>query len=236
MCRRKDSEQSEYVKGTTDEKLNLIYEVDNEVKVLENLSLGEHELNLGKLPEGEHSIGIQAEDPETGKRSHRVYVKVKVEGDSQNTYQVTEAKLSGVSTAEEMTDKLNALFVQKAETGFNKVVLPKDGSYTIDGSSGGLKLPSGMTVDLNGSTIKMATSTEPLAAIVTMEHIEDAHITGGSLEGDKGEAGALGAAAVRIKGSVYCTVSNMQIKNISGDAYVTERVESEFSLFDDRLQ
>lgn len=90
-------------------------------------------------------------------------------------------------------------------------------------------IPSYLTVDLNGSTIKMAVSTGTLAAIVTMDNVKDAHIIGGILEGDRGETGASGAVAVRIKGSMYCTVSNMQIKNISGDAYVTERVDSEFS-------
>lgn len=227
-----DNEQSEYVKNKSDVKMNLVYEVDNTVKKQTNVSLGENELNLGKLSEGEHVIGVQAEYPDTGKRSHRVYISVKVVNKDKKSYKVEETELTSendTSTAKEMADKLNALFSEKVSKGYDIVVLPKDATYTIDGTDGGLKIPSGLTVDLNGSTIKMAVSKGSNAAIVTMDQVEDAHITGGTLQGDRGESGASGAVAIRIRGGNHCTADNLTIKNISGNAYVTERVESKFS-------
>lgn len=226
-----DSKQSEYVKDDTTKKLNLVYEVDSEIKKQANLSLGEHELNLGKLSEGEHIIGIQAEDPTTGKRSHRVYVDVKVEAAKEKVYTVKDTELTAEeeSAAKAMTDKLNTFFAEKVKEGYQRVVLPKDSTYTIDGTNGGLLIPSGLTVDLNGSTIKMVVSTGAKAAIVTMDNVEDAHITGGILVGDRGQSGASGAVAVRIKGSEYCTITDMKIQKISGNAFVTERTESKFS-------
>ena len=223
-----DDMQSEYVAGDNTKKLNLVYEVDGTCKTQANLPMGEGELNLGKLPAGEHSIGIQAEDTVTGTRSHRVYLNVLVTEPAEQTYQVQQEELAGVAEGKTMTDKLNTIFTQKAGEGFNRILLPENGSYTIDGTEGGLRIPSGITVDLNGSTIKMAVSKGAKAAIVTMENVENAHITGGVLIGDRGESGASGAVAVRIKGGRYCTVSDMQIKNISGNAYVTERVDSAF--------
>ena len=223
-----DDKQSEYVAGDTTKKLNLVYEVDGTSKTQANLPMGEGELSLGKLPVGEHSIGIQAEDTVTGKRSHRVYLNVLVTESTEQSYQVLPEELADVADGKAMTDKLNTIFTQKAGEGINRILLPENGSYTIDGTDGGLKIPSGITVDLNGSTIKMAVSKGTKAAIVTMENVENAHITGGVLIGDRGEAGASGAVAVRIKGGRYCTVSDMQIMNISGNAYVTERVDSTF--------
>ena len=225
-----DYEQTEYVENNTSKKMNLVYEVDGTSNTQTGLLIGENELNLGKLSVGEHTIGIQAEDPETGRRSHKVYIDIKVAETTKNTYNVTETELSGtLESTLDMTDALNTLFEQKAAEGYGQVTLPKDGSYTIDGTNGGLKIPSGLTVDLNGSTIQMAVSTGTSAAIVTMDNVEDAHITNGILAGDKGESGASQAVGVRIRGGKYCTVTNMQIKNVSGNAYVTERVESTFS-------
>ena len=225
-----DSKQSEYVENKTGEKMNLVYEVDNTVKKLTNVALGDNELNLGKLSEGEHVIGIQAEYPDTGKRSHRVYISVKVLKKEKKSYTVTPTELIMENdTPSTMTDKLNSLFAEKVSQGYDVVILPKDATYTIDGTNGGLKLPSGLTLDLNGSTIKMAVSTGSQAAIVTMDNVEDAHIIGGTLKGDRGESGALGAVAIRIRGGKYCTADNLKIQNISGNAYVTERVDSTFS-------
>lgn len=221
-----DSKHSDYVKDDTSKKMNLIYEVDNVTNKQENVFIGEQELNLGKLSAGEHSVGIQAEDPVTGKKSHRVYVEVKVVNKKENIYTVKDTELAGEG---EMSDQINSLLKQKAEEGYDRIVLPKDSTYTIDGTNGGVKIPSGVTLDLNGSMIEMAVSTGNLAAIVTMDNVEDAHITGGTLSGDKGKTGSSGAVAVRIKGSKYCSITNIKIKNISGNAFVTERTESKFS-------
>lgn len=221
-----DSKQSDYVKDDTSKKMNLLYEVDNQSYQQENISLGEQDLNLGKLPAGEHSIGIQVEDPDTGKKSHKVYVEVKVVDGTGKSYEVPAESFAA---EEDITEQLNSLMIQKAEEGFYRIVLPENCTYTIDGKNGGLKIPSGVTLDLNGSTIKMKASTGASAAIVTMDKVEDAHITGGTLSGDKGETGASGAVAVRIIGSKYCSITNTKIENISGNGFVTERVESTFS-------
>ena len=224
-----DYEQTEYVKNNTSKKMNLVYEVDGTVNTKAGVTIGENELNLGKLPAGEHTIGIQAEDPDTEKRSHRVYIDIKVKAPPKNVYDITQADVSDTENSSNVVEALNTLFAEKATAGFQQVIFPKYGSYTIDGTNGGLKIPSGLTVDLNGSTIKMAVSKGTSAAIVTMDNVEDAYITNGILVGDKGESGASGAVGVRIRGGKYCTISNLQMKNISGNAYVTERVESTFS-------
>ena len=221
-----DSKHSDYVKNDTSKKMNLIYEVDNQVHKQENIFLGEQELNLGKLSAGEHSIGIQAEDPATGKRSHRVYVEIKVVDGTENSCEVPEKSLA---IKGDITEQLNSIMADKAKEGRTKIILPKDGSYTIDGTDGGLKIPSGITLDLNGSTINMKASKGASAAIVTMDNVQDAHITGGTLSGDKGQTGSSGAVAVRIIGSKYCSITNIKIENISGNAFVTERTESTFS-------
>ena len=54
-----DSNQSEYLNNDTTGKLDLIYGIDDEEKVITDLPLGDYTVNLGKLSEGIHTFTLQ---------------------------------------------------------------------------------------------------------------------------------------------------------------------------------
>ncbi|MBR6851762.1 MAG: hypothetical protein IKM88_16190 [Lachnospiraceae bacterium] len=244
-----DYEQSEYLKNDTSGRLNLLYEVDGVKKTINSIPLGDYTLTIGKLSEGMHRLAIQAVDPKTGLKSHKLYNELWVVNPSKynisqsQTYIMTEADLktykiknNNSTNANDLIntrDGLTKLFAQKQAEGYRKIVLLK-GTYRINGEEArknSITIPSNFTVDMNGSTFKMEKfKSNANGSIVCMMNAVDAHLMNGTLEGnrferkaDKLESGPLGESinTIFLEGSQYCSVTGLTIQNSTGHAILT---------------
>ena len=239
-----DSNQSEYLNNDTTGKLDLIYEVDGVEKTIADLPLGDYTLNIGKLSEGTHTFALQTLDKRTGMKSHKLYNEVWVinpqtyEISESQTYYMTEADLekyqihndnSTDETALITTrDGLTQMFLDLREAGYRKCVL-LPGTYRINGKKARatcISIPSNFTVDMNKSTFKLDTITDDSeGCIVRMDDTYDAHLTNGTLEGDRFERKELGLEkgyqgepinTLLMRGGKYSSISNLTIKNTTG--------------------
>ncbi|MBR3031672.1 MAG: hypothetical protein IKH92_01480, partial [Clostridiales bacterium] len=209
-----DYEQSEYMENDTSVKLDLLYELDGVTHKIENVTVGDYTITLGKLSKGMHQFTLQAYDRRSGLYSHKLYNELWVIDPSEYTipqekiYYMTEEDLTSfgihnddsaapedlISTREGLTE----LFAQKQAEGFRKIVL-LPGVYRVDGLKARetcIKIPSHFTVDMNGSTFKLDPitvydETTP-GCVVRIEDAIDAHLENGIIEGDRFERKAAG--------------------------------------------
>lgn len=213
-----DSEQSEYLKNDSQAVLDLVYKIDDEVKTVKNVALGDYTLNIGKLDEGIHSFSLQAIDKKTGMKSHELFNELwvvdpkKEEITAAQTYHMTAADLKqykikndNSKVAEDCIntrDGLNKLFLDKKSQGFRKIVL-LPGTYRINGENTDtaydstqvfyISIPTQFTVDMNGATFKLDTITSKHhGCIVKTNDAFDSHLINGTLEGDRFERKELG--------------------------------------------
>ena len=243
-----DFEQSEYLKNDTTKTLDLIYEVDGVKKTIKNIPLGDYTLTIGKLSEGMHTFAVQARDNTTGMTSHKLYNELWVEASNTisalETYYMTSADLTkydihndNSTNADDLIstrDGLTQLFADKQAEGYKKIVLLA-GTYRINGADARMTcitIPSYFTVDMNGATFKLDTiDYETPGSIIFMNDATDAHLTNGTLEGDRFERQALnleyypageGINAFYIYGGRYCSISNLTVKNNTGHSLMTQ--------------
>ncbi len=212
-----DYAQSEYLKNDSSARMDLLYEVDGVEKTISNLPLGDYTLTLGKLSAGVHQFALQAVDPKTGLRSHKLYNELWVVDPS--TYEMRSSQIYRMTTNDltrygihnddskdptalnTTRDGLTKMFSDLQAAGYRKVVLLK-GTYRINGEKQGnedtcIDIPSHFTVDMNGSTFKLNTvpqvsGQKSSACLVRMYDAVDAHLTNGILEGDRYERKAVG--------------------------------------------
>ncbi len=244
-------EHSDYLENK-DVLLNLEYEVDGKKYELRDIKAGDNTLNLGKLPEGEHYFSLQAIDPTTRLKSHKLYTEVLVtnpnsyEIKSNETYTITKDDLSkykisnkNSTNSDDMTNTrigLTTLFADLQAQGYRKCIIPK-GTYRIDNVDRyeSIGIPSNFTVDMNGSTFKLNTVLEndKDGSIVYMDNTYDSHLINGTLEGDKNERDELGLNVsyngepintIAIKGGKYSSLENLTIKQTTGHAIITSGI------------
>lgn len=119
-------------------------------------------------------------------------------------------------------DGLNQLLANAKRESYNCVVLPK-GTYRISAYSSVI-VPSGITLDLNGATIKMNEFTGASARMLQIIDAIDSHVINGTVEGDYYEHDYLGSPnnsewpmGISISGdSRYSSFENVTVKNITG--------------------
>ena len=244
-----DFEQSEYLKNDNSGRMDLLYEVDGVKKTIKSIPLGDYTLTLGKLSEGMHQFAVQAVDPKTGLKSHKLYNELWVVNPSKynitksQTYTMTEADLktykiknNNSKNANDLIntrDGLSKLFADKQAEGYKKIVLLK-GTYRVNGDNArknAITIPSYFTVDMNGSTFKLDTiDHESGAAVVTMLNAVDAHLINGTLEGDRFERQELGLECkgqgegintIYVAGGKYCSLSDLTVQNTTGHTLLT---------------
>ena len=238
-----DYEQSEYLKNDTTKAIDLLYEVDGQEYYIRDMKLGDNEVNLGKLTIGEHYFALQAIDKTTGLTSHKLYNDLlvvdpeKEKITEEQTYQITDEdlakyKINKESSTEESDlintrDGLNQLFVDIQAKGYRKCILP-EGTYRIQSTNRTecIKIPSYLTVDMNGSTFKLDTVKENIGALlVSFNNVDDAHLINGTVEGDRFERKALGLEhgyegeginTIAFSGGKYCSIDHLVVKNTTG--------------------
>lgn len=132
-----------------------------------------------------------------------------------DTNKVEQAALKNVEGLQKLLD-------EKAAAGFRKVVL-LPGMYRMSHRKS-LNMPSYMTLDLNGATLKQNGFTGDHSIIVTIDNVIDAHLVNGTLEGDYYEHDYENSPnnsewplGFEIKGETfYSSVENVRVKDITG--------------------
>ena len=155
-------------------------------------------------------------DPKTGKLPIGACKKSTVVYDEGYDKLVVEADSVKTATG------LQKLIDEKATAGFRKfVMLP--GTYRISWTNS-VEVPSRMTLDLNGAVLKQNGFTGAGSVLVRFASATDAHLVGGTLEGDYWEHDYAGSkdnsewpTGFYIGGDTwYSSVENVKIVNITG--------------------
>ena len=155
-------------------------------------------------------------DPKTGKLPWQAWKKAKV------VYEEGYDKAAVAKTSLANVVGLQKLLDEKAAAGFRKVVLLK-GTYRISHEKS-LSVPSGMTLDLGGATLKQNGFTGDRSCMVRLLGVTDAHLVGGFVEGDYWEHNYAGSknnsewpSGFEIGGSSqYCSVEGVKVVGITG--------------------
>lgn len=117
---------------------------------------------------------------------------------------------------------LQQLLDDKKAEGYNKVVL-LNGRYRIDHQKQ-IYIPSEMTLDMNGATIKLNQFTGCNALMIDINNTFDSHVINGTIEGDyfahdyaNSEKNSEWVNGISItSGAKYSSFENILIKNITG--------------------
>ena len=134
------------------------------------------------------------------------------------SYDTNKIEQAAIKTAEGLQKLLN----DKAAAGFRKVVM-LPGTYRMSAFRS-LSLPSDMTLDLNGATLKENAFAGVHSVIVRISNVKDAHLVNGTLEGDYFEHyyDALPNNPEWPMGFIIsaeatdCSVENVLVKDITG--------------------
>lgn len=253
-----DYYQREYAYNDYSLKFNLRYELDGVVYYINNLNAGEHEINLGKLTKGIHWYSLQVESLD-GILSRRIFNDILVVDTAEytitpeQTYVINSSDLyvygiknNNSTLVDDMKNTrygLTQLLKHIKEQGFRKAVLPL-GIYRVnrtptnkadytDSKDGCIEIPNELTLDLNGSTIKLhpyndleyGVIAKVDNTVVKMSDTFDSHLINGCLEGDFFERKTTGWLAdsngefniiFDAKGTEYCSLEDITIKQVTG--------------------
>ena len=262
-----DAKQVEYRLKDYSHKFNLRIDIDGDISFQNNLSAGDINVNLGKLSAGNHYFSLQLIDS-NGRESQRLFHEIWVIDYSiytiteNQTYNITLQDLidNNITIGEnlELTDEqmllnkigLNTLLNNIKTNGYRKCIMPENSFILVNDSPRDkdateenpyIKIPSGLTFDMNGSTIKLkyagaGTNNLNLTMCIGPECV-DTHVINGKLIGDWKErfnAGYGGAGlgeswdgetsnCIRITGK-YNSIENMEISYVSGYNTITSAI------------
>lgn len=193
-----------------DEKtyMDLIYTLnDEDPKIINNVATGEYKLVLSDLKVGDYTIELYVID-NRGIRSHELLQRFRVINPIKESeiWHVTDSDLSqykvdknnNSSSAQVMTNTrvgLQSIIDYARDNNYKRIILPT-GTYRIsndhldwDGTTpsihpSSLVLHSGLTLDLNGSTIVHHPFVSQRGMMFTLVDTDDTHIVNGTLQGD----------------------------------------------------
>ena len=155
-------------------------------------------------------------DPETGKLPWQAFKKAKVVYDE--GYDKAAVEADAVKTAL----GLQKLVDEKAAAGFRRfVMLP--GTYRLSWTNA-VEVPSGLTLDLGEAILKQNGFTGSSSTLVRFASATDAHLVGGTLEGDYWEHDYAGSpnnsewpTGFFLAGDTwYCSVEGVKVAEITG--------------------
>lgn len=159
-----------------------------------------------------YTIYIPAQEGRIIYNSFRAFHIVYDEG-----YDTNKVEQAALKTSE----GLQKLLDDKAAAGFRKLVL-LPGQYRISPKKP-IYLPSNMTFDLNGATIKENGFTGRSSQMIVLRNVDNTHLINGTLEGDYYEhdyspkENPEWPFGFVISGeSRYCSVENVHVKDITG--------------------
>ena len=133
-------------------------------------------------------------------------------------YDTNAVEQAAIATAE----GLQRLLDDKAAAGFRKVVLAP-GTYRVSAFRK-VRLPDGVTLDLNGATLKENAFAGSHSLVVDISNVRDAHLVNGTIEGDyyehdyeHSEHNSEWPMGFHVDGdAIYCSVENVTVKDITG--------------------
>ena len=175
-------------------------------RTLEKSPAGNGEIELRSQPKGEYHFCVWAVD-EKGRESHRAWRRFRVvEPDEQDApadavAKMTYADLVKYAVTTNSADGLGRLLAEKAKAGIRKVELPR-GDYIVSPTNC-VSIPGGMTLDLNGATLRRRGGD---CAVVAIDGVRDAHLVNGTLDGGRFEFRS---------DALYCSVEGVAVTNVA---------------------
>ena len=120
------------------------------------------------------------------------------------------------------TQGFQKLLDEMVSQGVERLVLPKDAFFRVSHTN--IVVPSNITLDLNGSTLKMNGFTGDKCNIVVMNGAHNAHVVNGTIEGDyyehdyaNSDKGSEWVCGIGMFGDCrYSSFENVTVKNIAG--------------------
>lgn len=176
-------------------------------RTLEKSPAGCGEIELRSQPQGEYHFCVWAVD-EKGRESHRAWHRFRVvePGDLETppdaVARVSPEDLVKYGITTNFADGLGHLLSDKAKAGIRRVELLR-GDYVV-GPTNCVSIPGGMTLDLNGATLRRSSGD---SAIVVIDGVRDAHLVNGTLDGGRFEFRS---------DALYCSVEGVAVTNAAG--------------------
>lgn len=230
-----DFDQKEYMYSDTSESFVVSLWLDNVLQVTGTYAAGEHEITLPTMNTltDEVRLSIQAKDSQNRKSdvlfqrfrvvdpAAQVITPSQTYSPSASTLQTTYGIYNNDTNPTTTTTGLTALLQWSATSGYRKVVLP-NGTYRLDPAST-VKMASRLTLDLNGSTLKLNPSNLGTSTMVEIAHCFDSHVINGVIEGDLAShdysvdpISEHVRGIVIAQGSEYCSFRDLVVKDITG--------------------
>ena len=153
-----DYYQREYYYEDTSLRFNLRIDVDGNVRWIDNLPAGDHDISLGVLPVGEHRFSFEVTQVGTNLKSQRLFNKVWIVDNTNDitasqTYNVTSNDLSkhnitlgltSSATKEQMSNNRNGMREMLAEIhdkGYRKIILPANSIIRVNATENDTRDP-----------------------------------------------------------------------------------------------
>lgn len=241
-----DFENKDYMKNDTSESfvVNMYLSGSTVPFHTGTYGAGEHEVTLPTMSVAadEVRLAVQATDSQ-GRKSDMLFQRFRVANaadlviSGSQTFSPTAPYLLSTfgiyndgTNPTSTTTGLNALLQASGSNGYRKVVLP-GGTYLIKSGTTvneTVRIPTRMTLDLGGSTLKLEPNSLDKQVTVEIAHAYDSHVINGTIEGDLDTRGYTGAAgegalgqwvtAVRLaQGAEYCSFENLTLRKYAGD-------------------
>ena len=196
---------------------------------------GEHTVTLPTMSVSSTDVrlSIHATDAQ-GRQSDRLFQRFRVIDPL--THPITVGQTYSPSAATLLTDfgiynndtnpvsttaGLNTMLQMSGSLGIRKVVLPT-GTYRIS-ELNTVKIPTQMTLDLNGSTLKLNPSAKGDHVMVEIAKAYDSHVLNGTIEGDLDnhdyslDPDSSHLRGVRLaQGAEYCSFRDLLVKKVTG--------------------
>lgn len=143
-------------------------------------------------------------------------------------------------SAKNTTEGINKAIKYANENNITYIKLDK-GTYLINGvdkyyKEKGITLKSNIILDLNGSTIKHEPVSDERYSIITIFETENIEIKNGIIDGDKNEHDYSTVEfshefgyGIELRGAKNIKLSNLMIKNLTGDGILISEMEKAFS-------
>jgi len=180
-------------------------------RTLEKSPAGNGEVELRSQPKGEYHFCLWAVD-DKGRESHRAWHRFRVvepgelDPPSAAVTKISAEDLARYAITTNSADGLGHLLADKAKAGIRKVELLK-GDYIISPTNY-VSIPEGMTLDLNGATLRR---TGGDSAVVVIDGVRDAHLVNGTLDGGRFEFRS---------DALYCSVEGVAVTNVESAGVV----------------
>ena len=176
----------------------------------------EEAYNNASVPSNSYVVLIPRNINDNNTKGHKLYPYVKVKYASD--YNADKVAEDSKNTREGLQKFLDDVRAQ----GYNYVKL-LNGIYRIDHEES-IYIPTKMTVDLNGATIKLNQFTGDGATMISMTNTYDSHLINGKIEGDYYEHDYTNSpnnsewvSGISINGiSEYSSFDNLEVRDITG--------------------